>query len=643
MKGENLIKEHENGLMPAKEPKKISKWKMFKALVSAGWEDFKSHMKKGGWKKGAVLGTAIAVVPIVLVGCVEQTQAVEVNIQDKEFSSAQEIQNFLGDEYSLNQTIKEAVEDYAKESYGQNAKVLSVVAKGNDLFGGNIYAMIENEGKVFALEIQNNLSASQFDAKVYKKDTFSFENNILKFTQDGKDKEINLEVDGIAYVYNSETGDLTTVETSDFENAISGAVKSAVEIDAVLSNGLDANQESDFKFVLGQIYAENVKAQFPGIEIEYNASKDKTIVRADFAKTDGTIEKITVEFDGFVKDGENLNQEEALKQFETEKAVVSSENVEVAKEYLQIYVSGDKAYSVEFVVDGPEQGGETETEENIEFSSWSDVFNVFGEENTDIVKNAFDKILTKKLFNEENIKTFFGNDMTLADLESGKIEVLKWAFEIDENNNITAVQFLAQRNGKYSTTDYQVRSAKFFLKNSITLSDIIGKKNVQDITESNNVLIVGEYSLNLNELDKKLNNNISSTTTTGSFLGDKQTQEQIDLFNLLMPYVVSEETNYSHITLSYTEGTTAGYSWAYTFKIEAYNENKNEKETRYIVVEASEESASVKLDVESSLFLGAYKQTSSTNQEMISGDIILEMEDNQNVYTITPAMQAEKQ
>ena len=511
MKGENLIKEHENGLMPAKEPKKISKWKMFKAMVSAGWEDFKSHMKKGGWKKGAVLGTAVAVVPIVLVGCVEQTQAVEVNIQDKKFFSAQEIQNFLGDEYSLNQTIKEAVEDYAKESYGQNAKVLSVVAKGNDLFGGNIYAMIENEGKVFALEIQNNLSASQFDAKVYKKDTFSFENNILKFTQDGKDKEVNLEVDGIAYVYNSETGDLTTVETSDFENAISGAVKSAVEIHAVLSNGLDANQESDFKFVLGQIYAENVKAQFPGIEIDYNASKDKTIVRADFAKTDGTIEKITVEFDGFVKDGENLNQEEALKQFETEKAVVSSETVEVVKEYLQIYVSGDKAYSVEFVVDEPEQGGETE--ENIEFSSWSDVFNVFGEENTDIVKNAFNEILKTKLFNEDDIKLYFGNSMTIDDLDNGKIEVLKWAFETDENNNITAVQVMAQRNGYTTENDKKVAGIQFNLTNTISFDSIVGKKNVENIIASDYILINGDTSLDIStfaeDLDLSTSNRIN--------------------------------------------------------------------------------------------------------------------------------------
>lgn len=636
MKGENLIKEHENGLMPAKEPKKISKWKMFKAMVSAGWEDFKSHMKKGGWKKGAVLGTAIAVVPIVLVGCVEQTQAVEVNIQDKEFSSAQEIQNFLGDEYSLNQTIKEAVEDYAKESYGQNAKVLSVVAKGNDLFGGNIYAMIENEGKVFALEIQNNLSASQFDAKVYKKDTFSFENNILKFTQDGKDKEINLEVDGIAYVYNSETGDLTIVETSDFENAISGAVKSAVEIDAVLSSGLDENQESDFKFVLGQIYAENVKAQFPGIEIKYNASKDKTIVRADFAKTDGTIEKITVEFDGFVKDGENLNQEEALKQFETEKAVVSSENVEVAKEYLQIYVSGDKAYSVEFVVDGPEQGGETETEENIEFSSWSDVFNVFGEENTDIVKNAFDKILTEKLLNEDIIKLYFGNSMTLADLESGKIEVLKWVFETDGNDNITAVQVLAQRNGYQTQFDKNVKSIQFNLTNSVSLNCIVGKKNVENITEGDNILINGDTSLDLSTFAEDLN--LASSNQIGTFLYTPAEGENLDLFNLLMPYVVSEDTNYSYITVSYKSGLGNYLS----IDIFAYNiKTNNYEKWNFYVYDSADTSLSIYQRIENGIKVSC-ETSMLENKQMISGNIMMDMDENQEVYTINPVMQVEK-
>ena len=641
MNAENLIKEHENGLMPAKEPKKISKWKMFKALVSAGWEDFKSHMKKGGWKKGAVLGTAIAVVPIVLVGCVEQTQAVEVNIQDKEFSSAQEIQNFLGDEYSLNQTIKEAVEDYAKESYGQNAKVFSVVAKGNDLFGGNIYAMIENEGKVFALEIQNNLSASQFDAKVYKKDTFSFENNILKFTQDGKDKEINLEVDGIAYVYNSETGDLTTVETSDFENAISGAVKSAVEIDAVLSSGLDENQESDFKFVLGQIYAENVKAQFPGIEIKYNASKDKTIVRADFAKTDGTIEKITVEFDGFVKDGENLNQEEALKQFETEKAVVSSETVEVAKEYLQIYVSGDKAYSVEFVVDGPEQGGETETEENIEFSSWSDVFNVFGEENTDIVKNAFDKILTEKLFTTANIQNLFGNDMTLADLESGKIEVLKWAFETDENNNITAVQMLGIRNGVKNENDKRLQSARFVLEEPVSFDLIEGKKNVENITEGENIVNMDGAVLDFSIFANKLN--LSSFSQVYRYSYTQAEGENLDLFNLLMPYAVSEQTAYSHISVSYMSGTDSEFGTCFGISISAYNENENCYEDWSFKTDDSQTSGKTAYErIVEAVNKGYIKFGQAQNKEMISGDIMLEMDENQNFYEISPNLETEK-
>lgn len=609
--------------------------------LSTNWEDFKSHMKKGGWKKGAVLGTAIAVVPIVLVGCVEQTQAVEVNIQDKEFSSAQEIQNFLGDEYSLNQTIKEAVEDYAKESYGQNAKVLSVVAKGNDLFGGNIYAMIENEGKVFALEIQNNLSASQFDAKVYKKDTFSFENNILKFTQDGKDKEINLEVDGIAYVYNSETGDLTTVETSDFENAISGAVKSAVEIDAVLSNGLDANQESDFKFVLGQIYAENVKAQFPGIEIDYNASKDKTIVRADFAKTDGTIEKITVEFDGFVKDGENLNQEEALKQFETEKAVVSSENVEVAKEYLQIYVSGDKAYSVEFVVDGPEQGGETETEGNIEFSSWNDVFNVFGEENTDIVKNAFDKILTEKLFNEENIKDLFGNSISLSDLESGKIEVLKWAFETDENNNITAVQMLGVRNGVTTDKDKRLQNARFVLEKPVSFDLIEGKKNVENITEGENIVNMDGTVLDFSTFAESLK--LANFSWDNRYTYTPAEGENLELFNLLMLYAVSEKTTYSHISVSYASGTDSEFGTCFGITVTCFNEYTKSYEYWNFKTDDSQTSGKTAYErIVEAVNKGYIKFGQAQNKEMISGDIMLEMDDNQNLYEISPNLETEK-
>lgn len=610
--------------------------------LSTNWEDFKSHMKKGGWKKGAVLGTAIAVVPIVLVGCVEQTQAVEVNIQDKELSSAQEIQNFLGDEYSLNQTIKEAVEDYAKESYGQNAKVLSVVAKGNDLFGGNIYAMIENEGKVFALEIQNNLSASQFDAKVYKKDTFSFENNILKFTQDGKDKEINLEVDGIAYVYNSETGDLTTVETSDFENAISGAVKSAVEIDVVLSSGLDANQESDFKFVLGQIYAENVKAQFPGIEIEYNASKDKTIVRADFAKTDGTIEKITVEFDGFVKDGENLNQEEALKQFETEKAVVSSENVEVAKEYLQIYVSGDKAYSVEFVVDGPEQGGETEAEENIEFSSWSDVFNVFGEENSNYVKDEILKVLQKDVFNYQHLGMYiFGG----SENDAGDYQVSKISFDI-QNNMIVGFQCLVEKTNVLKENDFMMVNVKVPLNNFISLDDVKAKKNAI-YQEGENIYWLGEGEkgivLDLNGVINKISFNSNSIQAGTPFSGEIPTQEKKDLFNLLMPYAVSEKTTYSHISISYSSSTDSEFGTCFGIAMYCYNENTNSYEHWGITADDNQASGKTAYErIVEAVKKGDFRVTNPTNKEIISGDIMLEMDENQNFYEISPNLETEK-
>lgn len=270
----------------------------------------------------------------------------------------------------------------------------------------------------------------------------------------------------------------------------------------------------------------------------------------------------------------------------------------------------------------------------IVFNSWNEVFNVFGEENSYLVEDAFNKIFTEKFFNEDNIKLYFGNSMTLADLESGKIEVLKWALEIDDSNNITAVQVMAQRNGYQTQIDKNVKSIQFNLVNSITLNSVAAKENVEDIIESDYIVINGNISLDFTAFAEDLN--LAGSNQIGTFLYTPAEGEYLDLFNLLMPYAVSESTQYSHITVSYTKGTSAGYNWAYTFKVEAYNESKNQKESRYIVVEAYDQDESKLVDIANALNNGDWKGTSNTSNLMISGDIILNFENEDEYITINP-------
>ena len=168
---------------------------------------------------------------------------------------------------------------------------------------------------------------------------------------------------------------------------------------------------------------------------------------------------------------------------------------------------------------------------------------------------------------------------------------------------------------------------------------------MQDITESDNVLIVGEYLLNLNQFDNKLNNNISSTTTTGLFLGDKQTQEQKDLFNLLMPYAVSEKKMFSHITVSYASSTDSEYGSCFSVEISAYDENTNSYVKYQFMLDDNQESGKTAYErIVDAVDNNDFYYGNRTNKEMISGDIMLEMEENQDVYKITPkVLQIEKE
>lgn len=270
----------------------------------------------------------------------------------------------------------------------------------------------------------------------------------------------------------------------------------------------------------------------------------------------------------------------------------------------------------------------------IVFNSWNEVFNVFGEENSYLVEDAFNKIFTEKLFNENNIKNLFGNDMTLADIESGKIEVLKWALEIDDSNNITAVQMLGIRSGVKNENDIRLQSARFVLEKPVSFDLIEGETKVENIIDSEYVVNMGGTDLDFTTFANKLN--LSSFSQVYRYSYTPAEGEYLDLFNLLMPYAVSESTQYSHITVSYTKGTSAGYNWAYTFKVEAYNESKNQKESRYIVVEAYDQDESKLVDIANALNNGDWKGTSNTSNLMISGDIILNFENEDEYITINP-------
>ena len=631
--------------------------------LSTNWEDFKSHMKNGGWKKGAAVASVAIVAPIVLAGCVLETQATEVVVQDKEFASFDQVQAFLGDEYSINQTIKETVEDYAKDTYGQNAKVFSVVSQGKNTLEGNIFAVVENEGKIHVLEIENNADLSMFKGKEYKADTYSFENNTLKFSANGKEQTVDLAE--IPYVYDGETGNLTTFENiNSFENALSGAVKSANEIET-LSNSMDASQKEIFNLVVSTFASENFKAQFPTINASYNAQTDTTTAEFKFAKGTNEITTMTFSFAGDVTNGDGtLNLDKVQVDKETN---YTQNTTTICDEYKEIYSNKDAVInSTEITKENEgEQGGESSVViDQIQYNDLNEFFTNLSETELDNFKTSLAEKISDSALTSKMLVGLFG-----AGTSIDQVKVLKIALNYGEEDKISKLEVLLE---KTTDTNKDISTLEMNLSSSFGIQDL-KKANykgngIKEILDENNELIGISFvkdseTVTLTNENCFLQKNddgsytvIDYTTMNSSVVSSENknyvketatvkipTQEQKDLFNLLMPYTVSEATNYSHITVSYRSSTDSEFGTCIRVTITAFNEDTQCFEDVRFNLDDNLSSDTMYNKINDAVVKKLFKYSQAQNKEMISGDIMLEIEENQDVYTITPVMQAEKE
>ena len=288
-------------------------------------------------------------------------------------------------------------------------------------------------------------------------------------------------------------------------------------------------------------------------------------------------------------------------------------------------------------------------EETITFSSWDEVFNVFGEENSDLVKNKLSEILTEKLFNEKNVKSLFGNTCSLESIENKEIEMLKWAFDLTDNE-ITSIQVLGIRKNLDGTTSNRLQNGTFLLGNAISYEDVYARTKVKSE-------IVGEYTESYKNAEgnytvidfTKIANNLEETNINTK-IGERKTYTPADeegekIFNLLMPYAVSEKTPYSHVSVSYSDVADI-----ITVYMDALNEKTNvyEQWTFYFNRkddETPKEDESLEyFDKLSAMMDRLLKQEKYENllkeSKMISGDIIFILGNgNQDVIEISPLSQ----
>lgn len=618
-------------------PVKFSNWQVVKEMLAYEFKDLALKFKNGGWK-GAVIGAGAVGLGMGLTGCVTTEKPPVVQYQEVEINnidSLSEIKNLLGNNFVLS----EKVEDAVKAEFGEDAII--TVASENEDGSGNILVVVDVDGVKVATTSLNVL-ASDFNARTFASNTYTKEGNKLSYYQNQELKEEDLQG---KFTYEDTLGNLTVVDLSNVDEKVLNAFEDLTLKDTGLKYDISPKDEEIFSQLLGRIISEDITIFMPTIDYDYDSTSNQTKVTLAYNQGSDII-KTVLSFEGNLLSSGSFDIENAIQQLKENSVTKTTKTEDYSKYagYTAIFSNGNKVFVVKYIDD--ENGSEQGQEETITFNSWDEVFNVFGEENSDLVKNKLNEILIEKLFNEENIKFLFGNTCSLESIENKEIKMLKWAFDLTDNE-ITSIQMLGIRKKLSGTSDNRLQNGTFLLEDSISYEDICAKTNVQNeivekYTESykneeGNYTVV-DFTKLANSL-KVIDNGVSwserPTYTPAN-------EEKMQIFNLLMPYAVSEKTPYSHVSVSYLESSAIpGYDLAYVFTVECYNEiTNNYEQKRFTVRSYSKKGLTIEDSCKKATAQGEFEVEDLGNIQMISGDIIVDVGNwNQNCIEVTPHSQ----
>lgn len=543
-----------------------------------------------------------------------------------------EILAALGDSYSVSEKVLAS----AQRKYGS---ALAVLKSENADGTGELLVGTDEDGTLKVSAVSLALSADDFTARVFKSGTFTKTGDKISYYIDNEKQEEDISG---AFTKTAENGDLTVIDATKADQKISAVFDNVTLEESGLNTQITDTDKVIFTLVVGNAISADKEVFLPSLICNYNSMTDKTEVEAVYY-LDGKIVTCTVSFAGdLTKDG--FDKDEAQNQIYKETATVATTEKDCTEfdGYSTLYCKTFASMIVEKVPSAQD------LEEVITFNSWEDVFNVFGEENSYLIENKLNEILTEKLFTDQTLKSIFR--VTDPDTQRKDIKALKWAFNITEKE-LSSIQVLAQRNGYPTANECWVKSYQFELQNNVSINSIDGKKNVVTAHESDYIIVYEDVYLDFSSFSETLNSssfkqiyafyaNISTDTMTGEEKAEQQ--EKLDIFNLLMPYAVSEKTTYSHVLVSYLESSAIpGYDLAFAFTIKCFNEATNTYETKGFTVKSYRNSGmSIIESCEKALIDGDYEFTALENKQMLSGDIIFSLDNDDIVYyEISPTAQ----
>ena len=461
----------------------------------------------------------------------EKTSGTEqVEVQVEGVASVSEIYSLLGNSFVLSENVVGAVKAY----YGEN-NVLSIMSENSD-GSGNVVALLGGDGLKIA-EAEIALTAQDFDAKKYKKDTFTVEDKVITYYENSEKKTADL---SDKFSYTDSQGDLYVVNVNKAKEKISRVVANASEQELNLKSEATQSELEVFDLLLGNVIDADKTVYCPTVNsVVYDAVNDVTKVVLTYAVSKYEIESCEITFQGDLTANGILDKEKAQEQFNEESAVfsISAKDYSKYKDY-NILLSAEQAKG--------HNVSRIERVKTLSFESWNEIFEI------QPVQDKIIEILRDTLFTEFRIKNMFGNSMSKEDFANGNLEIFKWVFDI-EGDQINNVQILGVRYGYPTEQSRQLQAATFTFAEPIEISQMQATIN-------------GRNNINVVQFEKNGKNYLMDLTTffeAGSSASYKMgsrrvtdyslTAEQKEIFDLVMPLAVEQglidEGDYNNVSV----------------------------------------------------------------------------------------------
>ena len=578
--------------------------------------------------KNAFRAVLIVVVLIFAMCFALAACATGEDVQIEKVTSASEINRLIA---KANFTAENAVKDEMEERYG----ALSDYSY-ND---GRATADIEKDGKSYSVTVEIEVDESDFSVTRYKNATRSGDS--LIYTQNGEEVTYNV-ADKIIV---EENGYFYVIDVSGANAEIDRAVSAAIltekggnqeeNPDTQIETIEDINvieQLLSQKDLSIEALAKAAATAFYGQDNVSNLSYQNGIVSGQAKTAEGAVnfsanlDLSATDFEGKFYVGTKLGADGKTLTFYqngTSATLTITQDLAAIETADGVYVLD--TVGAQGVISGKFTAKNSEVRQ-ITFDSWQELMSA----GDGVVQDAVFDILQTNLLTESVIKSMFGNDMTPDNLNDGTIEILKWAFDTNDSNEITAIEVMGTRTG-FPTNANQVRleTASFNLQTPIALDSIGAGASSNDNTISYPDG-EGEVTIDLSAIAAGAINAIYNAGNRYGVNDQILSDTNQAYFDLCMPLAVeagliNADAKLGFVSVQGRSGTNSEWGSTFNIAISFVDISENKYYTLTFVFDDNRTSGTSIVDeINKAIESGNYSATIRSENTIISGDQIFE-------------------